>query len=76
VKTINLSVDENTLEKAEKIARANRTSVSDLLLDYLHQVTSSPPSNEAARRRLVELSNAAKGEIGTRDWTRDDLYAR
>jgi hypothetical protein len=76
VKNINLTVDESTFAKAETFAALNKTSVTNLLLDYLHEVTSTPLNREAARARLIELSNAAKGEVGKRDWKRDDLYDR
>jgi hypothetical protein len=76
VKSINLSVDDSTWAKAETFANLNKTSVANLLLGYLHEVTSAPLDREAARARLFELSKAANGAVGPRRWTRDDLYAR
>ena len=76
MKTINISVDEATWDKAESFASLNKTSVSNLLLDYLHHVTSSAPNREAARAQLIELCQSADGEVGPRQWTRDDLYGR
>ena len=76
MKNINLTVDDATLAKAEKVATQKKTSVAALLRDYLRQLTSTPTKREAARRRLLRLSAAATGEVGSRTWTRGDLYDR
>jgi len=76
MKNINLSVDEATWDKAETFASVHHTSVTKLLLNYLHEITAAPSSRDAARARFLELSQAAQGEVGARRWTRDDLYAR
>jgi len=76
VKSINVTVNDSTLAKAEKLASEKKTSVAGLLRDYLRQLTSMPGGREVARRRIKRLSAAAKGEVGPRDWTRDDLYDR
>ena len=64
------------LAKAEKVASAKKTSVAALLHEYLRQLTSVPLSRGAARRQIKRLSASAKGEVGPRTWTRDDLYDR
>ena len=76
MKNISIEVDEATLAKAEIFANAHHTSVPGLLLDYLHEMTSNGTGVEAAKSRLLELSRSAKGEVGERKWTRDDLYGR
>ncbi len=76
MKSISVTVNDSTLAKAEKVARAQKISVADLLRDYLRQLTQAPVSRAAARRQIKRLSAAAKGEVGPRTWTRDDLYDR
>ena len=76
VKNINITVDDTTWANAEKFASLNKTSVTNLLLDYLHSVATAPSNREVAIKSLLELSRAAEGEVGPRNWTRDDLYAR
>jgi HD superfamily phosphohydrolase YqeK len=76
VKSINVTVNASTLAKAEKLASEKKTSVAGLLRDYLRQLTNISGSRQVARRRIKRLSAAAKGEVGPRDWTRDDLYDR
>jgi hypothetical protein len=74
VKNINLTVDDSTWANAETFASLNKTSVTNLLLDYLHTVATPPSDRQVALARLLELSRDAKGEVGPRTWTCDNLY--
>ncbi|MGH8246445.1 MAG: DUF6364 family protein [Gammaproteobacteria bacterium] len=76
MKSINVTVNDSTLEKAQRLASEKKTSVAGLLREYLRQLTSISGSREVARRRIKRLSAAAKGEVGPRAWTHDDLYDR
>ncbi len=76
MKSISVTVNAGTLAKAEKLASEQKTSVAELLRDYLRQLTSTPGSRTAARRQIKRLSAAAKGEVGPRTWTRDEIYDR
>jgi|GEM_PF-1898180 len=76
MKSINVTVGDATLAKAQKVAKGKKTSVGALLRQHLRQVTSGPSNREAARRQIIRLSAAAKGEVGPRRWTREHLYDR
>ncbi len=75
MKSISVTIDKATWEKAEKLASQKKTSVARLLQSYLKELTSYS-DKQTKRRQLLKLSAAAKGEVGTRTWTRDELYDR
>jgi hypothetical protein len=64
------------LAKAKKLATEQNTSVPAMLRDYLQELTSKSMARDTARRQFLRLSAKAKGEVGPRSWTRDDLYGR
>lgn len=76
MKSISVKVNDDMQAKAEKVASEKKTSVAGLLHDYLRQLSSAPLSRAAARCQIKRLSASAKGEVGPRTWTRDDLYDR
>jgi hypothetical protein len=74
--SIKIDVDDAVLAKVEKIARARNTSVAGLVNDFLCGIAPAPDNRQDARRRLLELAEQSKGEVGERTWTRDSLYDR
>ena len=76
MKSISVTVNDTTLAKAQRVASEKKTSVHALLRSYLQQLTASTTTRQTARRQFSRLSAAAKGEVGPRTWTRDDIYGR
>ena len=76
MKSINVVVDDKTLANAEQFAFKLNTSVAGLVNDFLHQLPRTESDQAEARRQFIELSKAARGEVGPRTWTRSDLYDR
>ncbi len=74
---VTMSIDEELLKRAKKIAIDMETTISDLFRNFLAEIT----SRDGSRRefvaneldRLFEKSAASSGGIS---WTRDDLHDR
>ena len=77
-KKLTVSIDEEVLQEARKLALERNTSVSRMVRDYLAVWTGtiSESARQAAVARFRELNRTSKAEVGTITWTRDDLYDR
>ena len=75
-KNITLSVEDEVLEKVKVIAAERRTSVNAMVRDFLTSIAQSEDRTERARRRLLELAEQSKAEMGAITWKREDLYDR
>lgn len=76
MKNVTLRVDERVLSKARKIAGERSTSVNAMIREYLDEMIRVETRQDQARRELLELCAHSEAEVGERNWTRDDLYAR
>jgi hypothetical protein len=73
---LTLVVDEDLLLAARKVALDQRTSVNQLVRDYLETLVNQPSRRRLARARLRKAFETGIVEIGDRKWSRDDLYER
>ena len=73
---LTLVVEEDLLLAARKVALEQRTSVNQLVRDYLAALVEEPGRRRIARSRLQAASAKGLIEIGARNWTRDELYDR
>jgi hypothetical protein len=75
MKNVTLSIDDQVLERARKIAAERGTSVNQMIRDYLARET--PTETEDAYRARMALVDLAKkshrGMIG--EWDREEAYA-
>ena len=76
MKNITLAVDDAVLEQVKLFAANRRTTVNALVRDYLGSVAASEDRSERARRRLLELADQSRAEVGPVNWKRGDLYDR
>jgi len=83
LKNLTLSVDEDVLREARKVALDRNTSVNQLVRDYLKQLAGEKErqKQEAAQRKLAQkrlekIFRESRVKIGPITWTRDDLYER
>ena len=75
MKNITLSVDEEVLEKARIVAAQRKTTVNGLVRTYLNELATSDDRAKDARRRLLELIDNSKADMGADyRWNRDALY--
>ena len=73
---VTLVVEEDLLLAARKIALDQRTSVNQLVREYLTALVEEPGRRRLARARLKKKIDAGLVSVGERKWTRDDLYER
>ena len=73
---VTLVVEEDLLQAARKVALDQRTSVNQLVREYLVALVEGPSQRRLARARLNKAFETGLVEIGGRKWSRDDLYDR
>jgi predicted transcriptional regulator len=74
VRNITLSADEDLIEKARSVARAQRRSLNDAFREWLEQYTTT--DGEAAAARFDELMKELRHVNAGRHFTRDELNER
>jgi hypothetical protein len=73
---LTLVVEEDLLRAVRKIALDRRTSVNQLVRQYLAALVNDGGRKRFARARLMQVSSTGLVEVGDRTWIRDDLYER
>jgi hypothetical protein len=73
---LTLVVEEDLLLAARKIALDRRTSVNQLVRDYLASLVEESARTRIARARLKQAFQTGLVEVGERTWSRDELYER
>ena len=73
---VTLVVEEDLLLAARKVALDRRTSVNQLVREYLVALVEEPSRRQLARARLRNTFETGLVEVGDRKWSRDDLYER
>jgi antitoxin component of RelBE/YafQ-DinJ toxin-antitoxin module len=76
--TLQLAIDDDLAQEARKVAESMGTSVDQLILSYLKQLTSTSDAEEieAELAELERLSQEAKGDSQGWKFNRDELYER
>ena len=73
---LTLTVDEELLRDARKVALDRKTSVNQLVREYLEQLVSERSRQQSARKWIGELFEKSSIVVGKRAWNRDDLHER
>jgi hypothetical protein len=73
---VTLVIEEDLLLAARKVALDQRTSVNQLVREYLAVLVEEPSRRRLARARLKKAFEIGLVEVGDRNWSRDDLYER
>ena len=76
MKNITLSVEEDVLQEARKIAAERSTTVNALVRAHLTDLVRQKKRTRDALKRMRELAEQGGMEVGTKTWTRDDLHER
>lgn len=74
VKNITLSADDDLIEKARSVARAQRRSLNDAFREWLEQFAAS--DGEAAAARFRALMKELRYVKVDRHYTRDEMNER
>lgn len=73
---VTLVVDEDLLLAARKVALDQRTSVNQLVREYLTALVEDSSRRRLARARLKRTFETGLVDLGDRNWSREDLYDR
>jgi hypothetical protein len=73
---LTLVIEEDLLRAARKVALDQRTSVNQLVREYLAESVEEPSRRLLARARLRKAFETGLVDVGDRTWSRDDLYER
>jgi len=73
---VTLVIEEDLLLAARKVALDRRTSVNQLVREYLAALVEEPSRRRLARTRLRKAFETGLVTVGDRNWRRDDLYDR
>jgi hypothetical protein len=74
--TLSLTLDEALLRAARKVALDRNTSVEQLVREFLTRLSYEADPQVAAMAELDELFRTTQIQIGTPNWTREDLHER
>jgi len=75
-RNLTLTVDENILKAARKLALDRDTSVNQMVRDYLTNLVQENDRQAAALKNLKKFWRTSKFDIGPITWTREDLHER
>ena len=73
---VTLVVEEELLLAARRVALDQRTSVNQLVRQYLEALVEDPSRRRLARARLNRAFERGIVAVGDRNWSRDGLYDR
>jgi len=75
-RNLTITLDEQLLRDARKLAVDRNTSVNQLIRDFLFRLVSEQNRQQAALADIEEIFRTARISIGDRSWTREDLHDR
>ena len=75
-RNLTLTVDEDLLRAARKVALDRNTSVNRLVRDYLVELVGLEERRRVAREAIEQMFRETHIRIGRRKWTRDELHER
>ncbi len=73
---LTLAIEDETLHEARKYALEHRTTVNQLVREYLSGLTSLQERRRIARERLLAAMKRGLVDLGPITWKREDLYER
>jgi hypothetical protein len=76
MRNITLSVEEDVLQEARKIAAERNTTVNAIVRAHLGDLVRQKQRTRDALKRMRELAEQGGMEVGTKTWTRDDVHER
>ena len=75
-KNLTLTLDENLLRAARKVALDRNSSVNQLVREYLDRLVREQDQRANAMSNLEEIFQTTRVRVGRRNWTREDLHER
>jgi hypothetical protein len=75
-RNLTLTIEEELLRQARKLAIDRNTSVNQLVRDYLERLVKESDQREAALADIQEMFRSMRVQVGRGTWTRQDLHER
>jgi hypothetical protein len=75
-KNLTLTLDENLLRAARKVALDRNSSVNQLVREFLDRLVREQDQRANAMANLEEIFQTTRVRVGRRNWTREDLHER
>jgi hypothetical protein len=75
-KNLTLTIDEDLLRAARKVALDRNTSVNQMVREYLAATVRDSGGQHAAIAKLDDLFRTTRAQVGEITWSRDDLHER
>jgi hypothetical protein len=75
-KSLTLAIEPELLLEARKTALERRTTVNQLVREFLASLVAQPTRRKTARQRLAAMMDRGIVDLGPRTWTREDLHER
>jgi len=75
-KNLTLTIDEDLLRAARKVALDRNTSVNQMIREYLAATVRESGGQLATVAKLDELFRTTHAQVGSITWNRDDLHER
>lgn len=76
MRNLTLALEDDLLLEARKIALNRRTSVNQMVREYLATVVNSETRVHQARSNLKQAFDTGFAEVGGITWSREDLHER
>ena len=76
MKNITLAIDEKVLARVRRYAASRDTTVNALVREHLASIAERENRAAKASKRLLELIDKSKGDMGSQEWNREKLYER
>ena len=72
---LTLDIDEQVMARVSQIADAQDKTLADLVTEYLTSLAADDAADRKAQAaKLMETFERLSRDMGSRGWTRDDLY--
>ncbi|MEF2074087.1 DUF6364 family protein [Consotaella aegiceratis] len=74
-KNITLAIDEHLLDKVRVLAAMKRTSVNELVRNFLQHLVEQEQERDEGREELLRLIDTSKGRLGNWRPSREEAYS-
>jgi len=74
-KNITLAIDEDLLDKARVLAALRRTSVNEMVRNFLKRETDAEQLHDETTAALLKLATESEANFGPGPFARDDAYS-
>ncbi len=76
MRNITLSIDEDVVRTVRRYAVERGSTVNALVREFLTGIANREDRARKARQRIRQLSEQSTARVGSRSWTREELYER